>query len=120
VGGLFPGFWLVLPSSLQVLERVLAAGGAVVFHFFALLLPSNDDIAGARPALMMARRSTVEKSWRLQLPYWMSSASSTLMLDEDSLSILHPHLHRVDQGGSCRSHLARPALGLHSPRQRES
>jgi hypothetical protein len=39
---LFHGFWLALPSSLRVLERVLVA----VFHFSTLLLPDNDDIAG--------------------------------------------------------------------------
>jgi hypothetical protein len=43
---LLPGFWLALPSSLQVVERVLVAGGAVGFHFFALLPPGSDDIAG--------------------------------------------------------------------------
>jgi hypothetical protein len=43
---LFHGFRLALPSSLQVLERVLVAGGVVGFHFFVLLQPSNDDIAG--------------------------------------------------------------------------
>jgi hypothetical protein len=37
---------LALPSSLQVVERVLIAGGAVGFHFFTLLLPGSDDIAG--------------------------------------------------------------------------
>jgi hypothetical protein len=42
---LFHDFWLALPSSLQVVERVLMAGGAVGFHFFALLSPGNDDIA---------------------------------------------------------------------------
>jgi hypothetical protein len=42
---LFLGFWVALRSSLQVVERGLIAGGAVGFHFFALLLPSNDDIA---------------------------------------------------------------------------
>jgi hypothetical protein len=41
-----PASGLVLPSSHQVLEMVLVAGGAVGFHFFALLLPGNDDIAG--------------------------------------------------------------------------
>jgi hypothetical protein len=41
---LLPGFWLALPSSLQVVERVLIAGGAVGFHFFALLPPGSDDI----------------------------------------------------------------------------
>jgi hypothetical protein len=46
LGGLFHGFWLALPSSLQVLERVLVVVGAVGFHFFALLLLGNDDIAG--------------------------------------------------------------------------
>jgi hypothetical protein len=34
--------------------------------------------------------------------------------------LLHPRLHRVNQGDSHRSHLAGPALGLHSPRRRES
>jgi hypothetical protein len=43
---LFHDFRLALPSSLQVLERVLVAGGAVGFHFFALLPSGNDDIAG--------------------------------------------------------------------------
>jgi threonine/homoserine/homoserine lactone efflux protein len=43
---LFHGFWLELPSSLQVDERVLIAGGAVGFHFYVLLPPGNDDIAG--------------------------------------------------------------------------
>jgi hypothetical protein len=43
---LFPSFWLALPSCLQVVKRELIAGGAVGFHFFALLLPGNDDIAG--------------------------------------------------------------------------
>jgi hypothetical protein len=45
-GGLFHGFRLALRSSLQVLKRVLVVGGAMGFHFFALLLPGNDDIAG--------------------------------------------------------------------------
>jgi hypothetical protein len=44
--GLFPSFWLALPSCLQVVERELIVGGVVDFHFFALLLPGNDDIAG--------------------------------------------------------------------------
>jgi hypothetical protein len=43
---LFPSFWLVLLSSLQVIERELIAGGAVGFHFFTLLLPGNDDMVG--------------------------------------------------------------------------
>jgi hypothetical protein len=43
---LFPSFWLALPSCLQVVERELIVGGAVGFHFFTLLLPRNDDIAG--------------------------------------------------------------------------
>jgi hypothetical protein len=46
MGGLFPSFWLALSSSLQVVGRELIAGGAVGFHFFTLLLPGNDDIAG--------------------------------------------------------------------------
>jgi hypothetical protein len=46
MGGLFHSFWLALPSSLQVVERELIAGGAVGFHFLALLLLGNDDIAG--------------------------------------------------------------------------
>jgi hypothetical protein len=45
-GGLFRSFWRALPSCLQVVERELIVGGAVGFHFFALLLPSNDDTAG--------------------------------------------------------------------------
>jgi hypothetical protein len=45
MGGLFSSFWLVLPSSLQVVERELIVGGAVGFHFFMLLLPGNDDTA---------------------------------------------------------------------------
>jgi hypothetical protein len=45
-GGLFSSFWLALPSCLQVLDRELIVGGAVGFHFFALLLPGNDDITG--------------------------------------------------------------------------
>jgi hypothetical protein len=44
--GYFPSFWLALSSCLQVVERELIAGGVVGFHFFALLLPSNYDIAG--------------------------------------------------------------------------
>jgi hypothetical protein len=44
--GLFSDFLLALPSCLQVVERELIVGGAVGFHFFALLLPGNDDIAG--------------------------------------------------------------------------
>jgi hypothetical protein len=44
-GGLFPSFWLALSSCLQVVERDLILGGVVGFHFFALLLPGNDDIA---------------------------------------------------------------------------
>jgi hypothetical protein len=44
--GLFPSFWLALPSCLQVVERELIACGAVGFHFFMLLLRGNDDIAG--------------------------------------------------------------------------
>jgi hypothetical protein len=43
---LFPSFWLALPSCLQVVEGELIVGGVVGFHFFELLLPSNDDIAG--------------------------------------------------------------------------
>jgi hypothetical protein len=43
---LFPSFWLALLSSVQVVERELIVGGAVGFHFFVLLLPSNDDFAG--------------------------------------------------------------------------
>jgi hypothetical protein len=34
--------------------------------------------------------------------------------------LLHPHLRRVDQGGSRCSHLARPVLGLRNPCQHES
>jgi hypothetical protein len=49
--GLFPSFWLALPSCLQVVERELIVGGAVGFHFFTLLLPSNDDIAGVPPSV---------------------------------------------------------------------
>jgi hypothetical protein len=45
MGGLFPSFLLALSSCLQVVERNLIVGGAVGFHFFALLLPSNDVIA---------------------------------------------------------------------------
>jgi hypothetical protein len=45
-GGLFPSFWLALPSCLQAIERELIVGGAVGFHFFALLLPCNDEIVG--------------------------------------------------------------------------
>jgi hypothetical protein len=45
-GGLFHSFWLALSSCLQVVERELIVGGAVGFHFFTLLLPGNDDIAG--------------------------------------------------------------------------
>jgi hypothetical protein len=44
--GLFPNFWLALLSSLQVVERELIADGVLGFHFFTLLLPGNDDIAG--------------------------------------------------------------------------
>jgi hypothetical protein len=43
---LFPSFWIALPSCLQVVKRELIVGGAVGFHFFMLLLPGNDDIAG--------------------------------------------------------------------------
>jgi hypothetical protein len=46
MGGWFHGFWLLLSSSLQVHGRVLVAGGAVGFHFFALVPSGNDDIAG--------------------------------------------------------------------------
>jgi hypothetical protein len=45
-GGLFPSFWLALPSCLKIVERQLIVGGVVGFHFFMLLLPGNDDIAG--------------------------------------------------------------------------
>jgi hypothetical protein len=45
-GRLFHGFWLALPSSPQVLGRVLVACSAVGFHFFTLLPPGNNDIAG--------------------------------------------------------------------------
>jgi hypothetical protein len=83
----------------------------VGFHFFALLLPGNDDIVGipasiddglkvtrgevmevtapllvsldgAVPALGALR---IDEPWR---SFLILSASSTLMLDEDSLSIV--------------------------------
>jgi hypothetical protein len=50
-GGLFPSIWLALPSCLQVVEREFIVGGAVGFHFFALLLPGNDDIASVRASV---------------------------------------------------------------------
>jgi hypothetical protein len=62
MGGLFPNFLLALPSCLQVVERELIVGGAVGFHFFTLLLPGIDDIAGVPSALMIVRRSPVEES----------------------------------------------------------
>jgi hypothetical protein len=43
--GLFPSFWLALPTCLQVVKRDLIVGGAIGFHFFALPLPGNGDIA---------------------------------------------------------------------------
>jgi hypothetical protein len=46
LGGLFPCFWLALPSYIQVVEEYVIVGGAVDFHFFALLLPGDDDVAG--------------------------------------------------------------------------
>jgi hypothetical protein len=36
----------MLPSSLQVVEREMITGGAVGFHFSALLLLGSDDKAG--------------------------------------------------------------------------
>jgi hypothetical protein len=80
-------------------------------HFFALLLPGNDDIAGilasvndgaevacggvvevAAPLLVRLDRAvTVLGTLRIAEPtssFWMSSASSTMTLFEDSLSIV--------------------------------
>ncbi|RLM64679.1 hypothetical protein C2845_PM16G02110 [Panicum miliaceum] len=38
--------YMEMANRHMVVERELIAGGAVGFHFFALLLPGNDDIAG--------------------------------------------------------------------------
>jgi hypothetical protein len=111
MGGLFPSFWLALPSCLQVVERDLIVGGAVGFHFFALLLPGNGDIASV-PANVddgakVARGGVVEvaspllvrldcavpafgalRLMSLRRSFWMSSASSILMLSGNSIPIV--------------------------------
>jgi hypothetical protein len=46
LGGLFPCFWLVLPSYTQVVEGDMIVGGAIGLHLVALLLPGDDDMAG--------------------------------------------------------------------------
>jgi hypothetical protein len=73
-GGLFSSFWLELPSSLQVVERELIAGGAVGFHFFTFLLPGSDDIAGI-PASV---DDGMKVPWRSRGGYRTPSGSSRL------------------------------------------
>jgi hypothetical protein len=65
LGGLFPCFWLALPSCTQVVEGDMVVGGAIGLHLTVLLLPGDDDVAGvpdSRSALMIVRRSLVEES----------------------------------------------------------
>jgi hypothetical protein len=60
VGGLFHSFRLALLSSLQVIKRVLIAGGVVCFHFFTLLPPGNDDVGGVPASIDDGTKVTVE------------------------------------------------------------
>jgi hypothetical protein len=71
IGGLFPGFWLALSSSLQAVERVLIAGGAVGYQLFALLLPGNNYIAGVPASIDDGTKVALEELWGLPLPYWL-------------------------------------------------
>jgi hypothetical protein len=109
--GLFPSFSLTLLSYLQVVKRELIASGAVGFHFFMLLLPGNDDIAGVPASVVdgrkVARGGVVEVTapllvcldgvvpvlgaHRIDEPVVFLLdviCSSALMLAEDSLSIV--------------------------------
>jgi hypothetical protein len=88
----------------------LVAGGAVGFHFFALLPSGNDDIAGVptsvddgskvtcgevvevTASLLVHLDGTVPTLGALRIDepamFLLDVKSSTLMLDEDSLSIV--------------------------------
>lgn len=46
VSGVFSGFWFVLASSLQVVDRDLVVGGVVGFYLFMFLRLSDDGIVG--------------------------------------------------------------------------
>jgi hypothetical protein len=92
MGGLFPSFWLALPSCLQVDERELIAGGAVGFHFIALLLPGNDVIesvpASFDDGTKVAHGGVVEVAAPLLVLLDCGACVGTLHIDEPTVFLL--------------------------------
>jgi hypothetical protein len=93
MSGLFPTFWLAVLSCLQVVERELIASEAVGFHFFKLLLPGKDDIAGVPASVddgtKVARGGVVEITTPLLVHLdGTVPALGTLRIDEPAMFLL--------------------------------
>jgi hypothetical protein len=92
LGGLFPCFWLALPSCTQVVEGDMIVGGGL--HLVELLLLGDDDVAGV-PAgvddsVGVTHGGVVEVALSLLvLLYYAVPAFGTLCISEPASFVSH-------------------------------